>query len=761
MDRQTVEFAISGMTCAGCVRRVENAVSQVHGVVSTQVNLATERATVKFAPSSDQPIAIVLESIKKAGYQATLIIDGESALSSIPTHEAKLEDLRSELVFSTVLTVPIFIIAMVPMVWPPMMNQMMRWLPMNSWNWILLALTIPVQFWIGRKFYVLGWQSVRALAPDMNSLVMIGTTAAFVYSLLVTVVPSIIPVQARHVYFESVAVVITLVLLGKYLETRARGHAVASMRTLLELKPKFARVVREGNVFEIEVDAVKVNDVLEVRPGDTIPVDGTVVSGTTFIDESAITGEPMPVSKSVGDPVTGGTINRNGSIQFEAKWVGSQTTLSRIVAFVESAQASKPAVQNLADRIVAYFVPVVLLIAAACAIGWLLLDREHGLENALVHAVAVLIIACPCAMGLAVPTSIMVGTGKAAQIGILFRSGQALQSLHEVKTVAMDKTGTITEGKPRLLELIPTDASTDRYLLLAKLALVQGKSEHPLAKAIVAASKQEPRKTGLAVFRFKAESGFGVEAQLSNGSTVNIGSDIYMKNLGIPIAKTISKDSQTIEKVVDPGQSIFYAAIDQTLVAELIVSDAIKTSSVEAIRSLQRSGLRVAMITGDRQSTAEFVAAQVGIPQDSIFAQTAPEQKGSVIARLKAIDGKVAFVGDGINDAPALSIADVGVAIGTGTDLAIETSDVILMSGDLMGLPKAIALSRAVMTNIKQNLAWAFGYNLVLIPLAAGVLLPAAGLSLSPVTAAIAMSLSSFCVVMNALRLRRWSWSNP
>jgi Cu+-exporting ATPase len=533
------------------------------------------------------------------------------------------------------------------------------------------------------------------------------------------------------------------------------------MRTLLELKPKFARVVRQGIVSDIEIDLVKVNDILEVRPGDTIPVDGIVVSGTTFIDESSITGEPMPVSKSVGDSITGGTINGNGSVQFEAKSVGGQTTLAKIVAFVESAQASKPAVQSLADKIVAYFVPVVLFIAFATAIAWLLMDERHGLENAMVHAVAVLIIACPCAMGLAVPTSIMVGTGKAAQLGILFRSGQALQTLHEVKTIAMDKTGTITEGKPRLLELIPIDPLTDRYLLLAKLALVQEKSEHPLARAIVAASKQEPRKTGLAVFRFKAESGLGVEALLSNGSVVHIGSDVYMKHLGISMTEFESDISKKDGNILDSGYSIFYAAIDNALTAALVVSDAIRGSSVDAIKSLQHSGLRVVMITGDRQSTANSIAAQVGIPKNSIFAETAPEEKGSIVARLQAADGTVAFVGDGINDAPALSTADVGVAIGTGTDLAIETSDVILMSGDLIGLPKAIALSGAVMTNIKQNLAWAFGYNLVLIPLATGAFQAAAGLSLSPVMAAIAMSLSSFCVVMNALRLRRWSWSNP
>ncbi|MFC6663257.1 copper-translocating P-type ATPase, partial [Deinococcus multiflagellatus] len=604
---------------------------------------------------------------------------------------------------------------------------------------------LPIQFGPGRRFYRLGWKSLKNKSPDMNALVMIGTTAAFVYSLVATVAPGIFPDGTAHVYYEASGVVITLILLGKFFEAVAKGRSSEAMKKLLSLQAKTARVVRGGQELEVSTDEVLVGDLISVRPGEKIPVDGEVVSGNSFVDESMITGEPIPVSKQTGAPVVGGTINQNGALSFRATKIGADTALAQIIKLVETAQGSKPPIQGLADRVVAVFVPVVLGIAALTFLLWLIFGGQTALSFALVTTVAVLIIACPCAMGLATPTSIMVGTGKAAELGVLFKGGGALEGLQDVQVVAVDKTGTLTKGKPELTDLVTTDTFT-RNDVLRLVAAAEAQSEHPIARAIVDAAKTE----GIALVQpehFEAVPGFGLDARV-DGHLVQVGADRYMTRLGLDTAAFTAQ----AERLGDEGKSPLFAAIDGQLAAVIAVADPIKDGSLEAVRALHAQGLKVAMITGDNSRTANAIAQQLGI--DEVLAEVLPSGKSDAVKALQAGGQKVAFVGDGINDAPALAQADVGLAIGTGTDVAVETADVILMSGDLRGVPNAFALSRATLRNIKLNLFWAFAYNIILIPVAAGVLYPAFGLLLSPVLAAAAMGFSSVFVLTNALRLR-------
>jgi P-type Cu+ transporter len=608
----------------------------------------------------------------------------------------------------------------------------------------MLALATPVQFGPGLRFYKNGWKALRSGSPDMNSLVMIGTSAAYFYSLAVTLVPIIFPLEAQHVYFEASAVVITLILLGKYFEAVAKGHTSEAMKKLLGLQAKTARVLRGKEELEIPVDEVLPNDVIAVRPGEKIPVDGLVLSGNSYVDESTITGESIPVSKTEGAKVVGSTLNGNGIFTFKATAVGADTVLAQIIKLVETAQGSKPAIQGLADKVVAVFTPIVLVIAALTALAWIFFGGENAITFALVNTVAVLIIACPCAMGLATPTSIMVGTGKAAEMGVLFRKGDALQTLQEAKVIALDKTGTLTKGKPELTDF-KVQAGFDDAELLALIASVEKQSEHPVAQAIVKAA--EKRGTPLAeVSDFEAVPGFGVSAKV-NGKLVQVGADRYMTKLGLDVS-TFSEAA----RLGDEGKTPLYAAVGGKLAAIIAVADPIKEGTPEAIAALHNQGFKVAMITGDNQRTAQAIAKQLGI--DEVLAEVLPEGKSNAVKQLQSKGHKVAFVGDGVNDAPALAQADVGLAIGTGTDIAIETADVILMSGDLRGVPNAIALSRATLRNIKLNLFWAFAYNIILIPVAAGVLYPVNGWLLSPVLAGAAMGLSSVFVLTNALRLR-------
>jgi heavy metal translocating P-type ATPase len=741
----TVELGVTGMTCAACVQRVEKALNKVPGVMETSVNLATERASITYLPATTG-LAQLKRAIRETGY-GILEVEAGKDRSDVEREakEKEVKKLKRSVIFSAMFAVPLVLIAMVPMIWMSAMMFLMNLAPMSVWNWVMLGLATPVQFGPGLRFYKNGWKALRSLSPDMNSLVMIGTSAAYFYSLAVTLVPSIFPLEAQHVYFEASAVVITLILLGKYFEAVAKGRTSEAMKKLLGLQAKTARVLRGKEELEVPVDEVLPNDVIAVRPGEKIPVDGLVLSGNSYVDESMITGEPIPVSKTEGTKVVGSTLNGNGIFTFKATAVGADTVLAQIIKLVETAQGSKPAIQGLADKVVAVFTPIVLVIAALTALVWIFLGGENAITFALVNTVAVLIIACPCAMGLATPTSIMVGTGKAAEMGVLFRKGEALQTLQEAKVVALDKTGTLTKGKPELTDF-KVQAGFGEQDLLTFIASVEKQSEHPVAQAIVKAA--ESRGVALAeVSEFEAVPGFGVSAKV-NGKLVQVGANRYMTKLGLDVSTFESEAA----RLGDEGKTPLYAAIDGKLAAIIAVADPIKEGTPEAIAALHNQGFKVAMITGDNKRTAQAIARQLGI--DEVLAEVLPDGKSEAVKQLQSKGFKVAFVGDGINDAPALAQADVGLAIGTGTDIAIETADVILMSGDLRGVPNAIALSRATLRNIKLNLFWAFAYNIILIPVAAGVLYPVNGWLLSPVLAGAAMGLSSVFVLTNALRLR-------
>ncbi|WP_102127471.1 heavy metal translocating P-type ATPase [Deinococcus planocerae] len=740
-----MELGIQGMTCASCVSRVERALKKVDGVLDASVNLATERASVRYLPSSVSA-GQLKAAVKGSGYEVLEAQAGKDRSDlEREAREHEVRSLRRAVTFSAVFAIPLVIFAMVPMLSMPFHMWLMEYMSERTMNWIMLALALPVQFGPGLRFYRLGWKALKNRSPDMNSLVMIGTSAAFFYSLVVTLAPQVFPRGTAHVYYEAAAVVITLILLGKYFEAIAKGRSSEAMKKLLSLQAKTARVVRAGQELEVPTDEVLIGDLISVRPGEKVPVDGEVVGGNSFVDESMITGEPIPVAKQAGAAVVGGTLNQNGAFQFKATKIGADTALAQIIKLVESAQGSKPPIQGLADRVVAVFVPTVLVIAALTFLIWMLVGGAAALSFALVTTVAVLIIACPCAMGLATPTSIMVGTGKAAELGVLFRSGAALEGLQSVNVVAVDKTGTLTKGRPELTDLV-TAPGFQRAEVLQLVAAAEEQSEHPIARAVVDAAKKEGVAT-LPLESFEAVPGHGLEARVE-GRLVQVGADRYMHQLGL----NVNNFAAQAERLGDEGKSPLYAAIDGQLAAVIAVADPIKDGSPEAVKALHRQGLKVAMITGDNARTAQAIARRLGI--DEVLAEVLPSGKRDAVKALQAKGQKVAFVGDGINDAPALAQADVGLAIGTGTDVAVETADVILMSGDLRGVPNAYALSRATLRNIKLNLFWAFAYNVLLIPVAAGVLFPALGLLLNPVLAAAAMGFSSVFVLTNALRLR-------
>ncbi|MCX7741110.1 MAG: heavy metal translocating P-type ATPase [Meiothermus sp.] len=740
-----VEFGVTGMTCAACAVRVERALRKLDGVLEASVNLVTERATVRFLPASLGP-GQLKRAIRDAGYGVVEAASGKDRLDM--EREARCQEiasLRRAFLLAAGFSLPLFLLAMLPMLWMPAHMFLLSLFPEGVWNWAMLVLATPVQFGPGLRFYRHGWAALRARSPDMNSLVMIGTSAAYFYSLGVVLFPGLFPPQARHVYFEVSAVVITLILLGKYLEAIAKGRTSEAIEKLLSLQAKTARVVEGGLEREVPVDEIGPGDLIAVRPGERIPADGVVVFGQSYVDESMITGEPMPVRKTEGARVVGGTLNQTGAFTFRATAVGADTALAQIVRLVEGAQASKPAIQNLADRVVAVLTPIVLGIALITAGVWLLFGEENALTFALVNTVAVLIVACPCAMGLAIPVSLMVGIGKAAQMGILFRRGQALQALQEARVVAFDKTGTLTKGRPELTDLQVAEGF-DAAEVLRLVASLEQRSEHPVAQAIVKAA----RERGLELAEpaaFEALPGFGVGGWVE-GRRVEVGAGRLMARLGLGLGPL----APVAGRLAEAGKTPLYAAVDGRLAAVLAVADPLKEGVAQAIALLHRQGFRVAIITGDDARTAQAIGKQLGI--DEVLAEVLPEDKAEAVRRLREEGHKVAFVGDGINDAPALAQADVGLAIGTGTDVAIETADVVLVSGDLRGVPNAVALSRATLRNIRLNLFWAFAYNVLLIPVAAGVLYPFTGWLLSPVLAGAAMGLSSLFVLSNALRLR-------
>ncbi|MDP2081067.1 heavy metal translocating P-type ATPase [Pseudotabrizicola sp.] len=741
---QTVDIAIEGMTCASCVARVERALTAVPGVASASVNLATERATV----TGTADATLLQQAIEGVGYGARLVqASATSDAEGVARKEAEEALLRRDLMIAAALTLPVFALEMGSHLFAPLHHLIMTTIGMQT-SWVLqFVLTSLVLLGPGRRFYLKGYPALWRLTPDMNSLVAVGTTAAFAYSVVATFLPGLLPSGTVNVYFEAAAVIVTLILLGRFLEARAKGRTSQAISRLVGLQPRMARVHRGAMVVEVPIAEVRTGDLLDLRPGERVPVDGEVTAGDSWIDESMITGEPAPVAKGAGTAVTGGTVNQTGALTFRATAVGEATMLAQIIRMVEAAQGGKLPIQGLVDRITLWFVPVVMGLAALIFAVWLILGPDPALTFGLVNAVAVLIIACPCAMGLATPTSIMVGTGRGAELGVLFRKGEALQALQSVRVVALDKTGTLTAGKPALTDLILAPGF-DRAKVLALVASVEARSEHPIARAIVSAAEAEGLQLP-AVTGFASETGFGVKA-MAGDVQVQIGADRYMAQLGLDVAGF----AQDAARLGAEGKSPLYAAIGGRLAAMMAVADPIKPTTPAAITALHDLGLKVAMITGDNARTAQAIARQLGI--DAVVAEVLPGGKVEAIKRLRADHGPLAFVGDGINDAPALAEADVGLAIGTGTDIAIEAADVVLMSGRLTGVPDAIALSRATMGNIRQNLFWAFVYNAALIPVAAGVLYPAFGILLSPVFAAGAMALSSVFVLGNALRLRRF-----
>ncbi|WP_269935189.1 heavy metal translocating P-type ATPase [Serratia liquefaciens] len=745
---ETTELGIEEMTCASCVGRVEKALRQIPGVVEANVNLATERARVRHS-TGIVTTAMLEAAVEQAGYKARRLSAATASADDRDNErrESEARGLRRSLLIATLLTLPVFVLEMGSHLIPAMHHWVLGVLGEQRNGYLQFALTTLVLFGPGLRFFRKGVPALLRGAPDMNSLVSVGTAAAYGYSVIATFIPEVLPQGTANIYFEAAAVIVTLILLGRTLEARAKGRTSQAIKRLVGLQAKTARVERNGETLEIPLDQVTTGDVVFVRPGEKIPVDGQVVEGASYVDESMITGEPVPVSKGIGAEVVGGTINKTGAFSFRVTKVGANTVLAQIIRLVEEAQGSKLPIQALVDKVTLWFVPAVMAAAALTFLIWLLFGPTPALTFALVNAVAVLIIACPCAMGLATPTSIMVGTGRAAELGVLFRKGEALQALRDVSVIALDKTGTLTKGRPELTDLVPAEGF-DYDEVLALVAAVETRSEHPIAEAIVAAAKQRDIKIA-AIEAFDATPGFGVSAKVS-GRTVSVGADRFMTQLGLDVTSFLP----TAQRLGEQGKSPLYAAIDGRLAAVIAVADPIKDSTPEAIKALHELGLKVAMITGDNAATASAIARQLGI--DEVAAEVLPDGKVAALKQFRSQGARVAFVGDGINDAPALAEADVGLAIGTGTDVAIEAADVVLMSGDLRGVANAIALSQATIRNIKQNLFWAFAYNAVLIPVAAGMLYPINGTLLSPIFAAAAMALSSVFVLGNALRLKRF-----
>ena len=739
-------LSIAEMSCASCVGRVERALLAVPGVTGADVNLATESAVVRHASGAVPPAALIA-AVAGAGYAASLPKPSDvEDLGARKDREAA--DLRRMTLLATALTLPVFVLEMGGHVFPAVHHWIAGTIGMQtSWliQWVLTTLVLAGP---GRGFYVRGVPALLRGAPDMNSLVAVGTGAAYAYSVLATVAPGVLPPASLAVYFEAAAVIVVLILLGRTLEARARGRTGAAIRRLVALRPRTARVERDGEVVPVALELVVAGDRLHLRPGEQIGVDGTVAEGRSHVDESMITGEAAPVAKAPGDPVTGGTINGTGALVYTATQVGEGTVLAGIIRLVTAAQSARLPIQALVDRVTLWFVPAVMGVALVTVLVWLALGPD--LAHALVAGVSVLIIACPCAMGLATPTSIMVGTGRAADLGVLFRRGDALQGLQGARVVAFDKTGTLTMGRPEMTDLIVAPGF-DEAGVLALVAGAESASEHPAAAALLRASAARgitaPTATG-----FTSITGRGVRAVVG-GRVVLVGNAGLMADQGVAVP-----DSAPAAALSAKGRTVFYASIDSAFAATFGVSDPVKPGAAAAVVALRALGLRVAMITGDGKATARAIAGPLGI--DTVVAGVLPAGKVDALTELRS-HGPVAFVGDGINDAPALAHADVGIAIGTGTDVAIEAADVVLMSGDLGGVVNAFALSRATIRNIRQNLVWAFGYNVALIPVAAGVLYPAFGLMLSPALAAGAMALSSVFVLTNALRLRRVPAATP
>lgn len=740
-----IDLNIQGMSCAACVGRVERALKKVDGVAEANVNLATHKAHIVLAkPLADD---LLTAAVTKAGYEAQVIKQDQPAVDDSQQEQQDIDKLKFALLIAIVLTVPVFLLEMGGHISSTVHHFVLNTIgEQNSWytQWFLTTLVMLIP---GFNFYKKGIPALLRLAPDMNSLVAVGTLAAYCYSVIATFMPQLLPKGTVHVYYEAAAVIISLILIGRLLEAKAKGRTSQAIKRLVQLQVSHARVRRDDQLIEIPIEQVQTNDLISILPGERIPVDGVVVEGSSYIDESMITGEPIPVKKQIDDPVVGSTVNQKGALTIKATKVGNDTVLAQIIRMVEQAQGSKLPIQAIIDKVTLWFVPTVMTLAVITFIIWMIFAKETALSFALVNAVAVLIVACPCAMGLATPVSIMVGTGRAAEAGILIRKGEALQILRDVQVVALDKTGTLTKGKPELTDFICIE-NYDKNTALSLIASLETKSEHPIAEAITQYAKQLNIPL-LPVEDFTTVTGQGLQATI-NQQSVKVGTAYFMQQQGI----ATEYFSENILHLAKEGKTPFYMAVNNELIAIAAVADPIKETTPNAIKALHNLGLKVAMITGDNQHTAEAIAKQLGI--DQVIAEVLPDGKVAAIKELKK-QGSLVFVGDGINDAPALAEANIGIAIGTGTDIAIEAADVVLMSGDLMGVVKAISLSKATIRNIHQNIFWAFAYNTALIPIAMGILYPFFGILLSPAIAAGAMALSSIFVLGNALRLKRFS----
>ncbi len=777
---ETLRLPVTGMTCAACSSRVQRVLQKQPGVTDASVNLMMKSATVSYDPVTVSPDALV-KVIEAAGYGASVANPDQTAFEEQEARDranaAEYRELRTKALTSGVIGVLAMLVSM------PLMSQLagggahahgvvadpfMRWsmtaldpalravmpwlytIPARVLTWMLLAITLLVMGWAGRHFYTRAWAALRHGAADMNTLVSVGTLAAFAYSTVATVAPGFFTRRgvAPDVYYEAVIIIIALILTGNMFEARAKQRTSLALRALVDLQPKTARVERFGEEVDAPIDTVEAGEIILVRPGERVPVDGDLVSGESAVDESMLTGESLPVTKRVGDRVIGGTINRTGAFRYRATTLGADSVLAQIVKLMRDAQGSRAPIQALADKISGIFVPVVIGLAMLTFAVWYLAADEAPLVRAFASAVAVLIIACPCAMGLAVPTAVMVASGKGAELGVLIKGGEALQRAGDISTVVLDKTGTVTEGKPAVTDLVlAPNAPRDRDTVLRLTASLEASSEHPLAEAIVRAA----RDGGLsleAVEGFQSVTGRGAQGVVGNAALA-VGNAAFLGDWGVS-TQTLDADAT---RLAAEGKTAMFVAIDGALAGLIAVADPIRSSSVDAIRRLKAMGLTVVMLTGDHERTANAIGARAGV--DRVVAGVLPDGKVAEVKRLQAQGAVVAMVGDGINDAPALAQADVGMAIGSGTDVAMEAGDLVLMRGDLMGVVRAVALARRTMRTMRQNLFWAFIYNVIGIPIAAGALYPAFGLQLSPILASAAMAFSSVSVVSNSLRLRQ------
>ncbi len=752
-DSSNINLKIGGMSCASCAKAVEKEIKKLDGINNINVNIATEKASISYDQSKIK-ISKIKETIEKLGYK--VLEDSKSEVYKVDEDKIRKEKetktLLKKLIISLIFSIPLFYIAMGPMIpkpfvpWPILSIIDPNLNPLN-YALIQLALVVPIMI-CGNKFYINGFKALLNKSPNMDSLVAIGTISAFLYSLYTTLKISITEIVSSHnhhqLYYESAGIIITLILLGKYLELRSKGKTSESIKKLIGLQPKTALILKNNKEIEIPIEEVEVGDIVIVKPGSKIPVDGIVIEGNTSVDESMLTGESIPVEKCVGDKVIGASINKNGSVKFKAEKVSSDTVLSQIIKLVEDAQGKKAPIAKLADTVSGYFVPTVILISIISSLLWFIVGNKD-LEFVLTIFISVLVIACPCALGLATPTAIMVGTGKGAENGILIKSGEALELAHKIDTIIFDKTGTITEGKPKVTDIIVNDNVDKNYLL--KIAISAEKnSEHPLGEAIVKYGEERNIET-LKVDKFKSIPGYGIEAIIDN-KNILFGNKKLMNENNIELNKLKEKS----DILANQGKTPMYIAIENKLLGIIAVSDMVKSSSKDAIEKLHNMGIKIAMVTGDNKKTAEKIAKEVGI--DIVLSEVLPKDKSNEVKKLQEEGKFVAMVGDGINDAPALSQANIGIAIGNGTDVAIESADIVLMRSDLMDVSNAIKLSRETIKNIKQNLFWAFAYNTIGIPIACGVLYIFGGPLLNPMFAAAAMSLSSVSVILNALRLR-------